>query len=376
MSAWPGKYVIGLTGNIATGKSVVRKMLEHLGAYGIDADALSHRAISKGAPGYGSVVETFGKWILDADGQIDRGKLGKLAFANPDAMEALEAIIHPLVRVAVNVLVRQSNHKVIVLEAIKLLDGDLHNACDSIWVADCSQEEQARRLVHKRSLPIAVAQQRISAQSPQEAKRRKAHVVIDNSGSFENTWKQVVEEWRALIPAKIVPPPEPKVKRGNLEVYKAGPKEAGVIASFINHVTLGYRQVSQDEIMADFGEKAFLLLELDKKVSGLMGWQVENLVSRVDDVLLEEKAPVSDSLKIMLSEIEDSSKELQCEALLLFLKPRLAQHEMVLKSLGYTTRTIRSLSVRAWQDAAVESMPNGTVMFFKQLREDRVLRPV
>ena len=65
MSRWPGKYVIGLTGNIATGKSVVRKMLEHLGAYGIDADALGHRAIAKSAPGYSAVVDTFGRWILD-----------------------------------------------------------------------------------------------------------------------------------------------------------------------------------------------------------------------------------------------------------------------------------------------------------------------
>ena len=72
MSAWQGKYIIGLTGNIATGKSVVRKMLEHLGAYGIDADALSHRAIAQGAPGYQAVVDAFGKWILSKDGQIDR----------------------------------------------------------------------------------------------------------------------------------------------------------------------------------------------------------------------------------------------------------------------------------------------------------------
>ena len=70
MSNWPGKYVIGLTGNIATGKSVVRRMLEHLGAYTIDADALSHRVISKGAPGYQHVLETFGVWLLDQDGQI------------------------------------------------------------------------------------------------------------------------------------------------------------------------------------------------------------------------------------------------------------------------------------------------------------------
>ena len=90
MSNWPGKIVIGLTGNIATGKSVVRKMLEHLGAYGIDADSLAHRAIAKGAPGYQPVIDTFGRWILDAQGQIDRAKLGKLVFSDPEALKSLE----------------------------------------------------------------------------------------------------------------------------------------------------------------------------------------------------------------------------------------------------------------------------------------------
>ena len=84
MSAWPGKFVIGLTGNIATGKSVVRRMLEHLGAYGIDADALGHRAIAKGAPGYQPVLDTFGSWILNSGGHIDRTKLGRVVFADAD----------------------------------------------------------------------------------------------------------------------------------------------------------------------------------------------------------------------------------------------------------------------------------------------------
>jgi dephospho-CoA kinase len=94
MSAWPGKYVIGLTGNIATGKSVVRKMLEHLGAYGIDADALGHRAMAKGAPGYKPIVKTFGEWILGPDGQINRSRLGKIVFSDPEALAALESILH------------------------------------------------------------------------------------------------------------------------------------------------------------------------------------------------------------------------------------------------------------------------------------------
>src|SRR3989304_9766641 len=115
MSAWPGKYVIGLTGNIATGKSVVRKMLEHLGAYGIDADALGHRAIAKGAPGYPLVLKAFGEWILDEEGQIDRGRMAQLAFSHPSAPERLEAIIHPLVTQAVDLLIPRAKQSVVPL---------------------------------------------------------------------------------------------------------------------------------------------------------------------------------------------------------------------------------------------------------------------
>ena len=96
MATAQGKFIIGLTGNIATGKTVVRRMLEHLGAYTIDADTLSHRAIAKGAPGHQPTVEAFGNWILDPHGEIDRAKLGGLAFRDPDALARLEAIVHPL----------------------------------------------------------------------------------------------------------------------------------------------------------------------------------------------------------------------------------------------------------------------------------------
>ena len=111
---WPEKYVIGLTGNVATGKSVVRKMLEHLGAYGIDADGLSHRATAKGAPGYQPTIDAFGKWILNADGEVDRTKLGKLAFNDSEAMARLEDIVHPLVRQAIDVMVNRSSQRVLL----------------------------------------------------------------------------------------------------------------------------------------------------------------------------------------------------------------------------------------------------------------------
>ena len=89
MSHWTGKYVIGLTGNIGTGKSVIRKMLEHLGAFGIDADGLSHQATAKGGPPYDQVVQAFGEFVVGEDGQIDRQALGNIVFANPKALAKL-----------------------------------------------------------------------------------------------------------------------------------------------------------------------------------------------------------------------------------------------------------------------------------------------
>src|SRR3972149_4105703 len=195
MSAWPGKYVIGLTGNIATGKSVVRKMLEPLGAYGIDADTLGHRVIATDAPGYRAVLDTFGKWVLAADGQIDRAKLSRVVFNDPDALRRLEAIVHPLVRQAVDILVRRSKQGVVVIEAIKLLESPLRQACDTIWVAVAPPEAQVARLMQKRGLAEDAARQRMTAQSSQEEKVKVAKVVIRNDASFESTWKQVVAAW-------------------------------------------------------------------------------------------------------------------------------------------------------------------------------------
>jgi dephospho-CoA kinase len=190
--------VIGLTGNIATGKSVVRKMLEHLGAYGIDADALSHRAIARGAPGYRMVLETFGEWILDECGEIDRTRLAGLVFSDPEALQQLEAIVHPLVRQGIDLLIRRYNQPVIVIEAIKLLEGPLAGTCDTIWVTNAPESVQVARLMLLRNMSEQEALQRIHAQPAQEIKIAAADLVIQNTGSFEDTWTQVLAGWKAI----------------------------------------------------------------------------------------------------------------------------------------------------------------------------------
>ena len=387
MSAWPGKYVIGLTGNIATGKSVVRKMLEHLGAYGIDADALGHRAIAKDAPGYKAVVDTFGRWILGEDGQIDRSKLARVVFADPDALKRLEGMVHPFVRQAVDILIRRSKQNVIVVEAIKLLESPLRDSCDSIWVTYAPPEIQLGRLIQKRKMNEDAARQRINVQEPQEQKTAVANVVIRNDGNYEDTWKQVTSAWAQAFPAT---PPEPAAgsaeqvpakpaapaAMGKLTVEKARPRQAGEIAKLITVLSGGTRKLNSEDIMEAFGEKAFMFLKMGDQPIGVVGWQVENLVARSDDLYLDPKAPVEQGLKILLEQVEETSRDLQCEALLLFLPPNLARQEKIWHSLGYELRTVNSLGVRAWQEAAQENLSAGEVMLFKQLRKDRVLRPV
>jgi dephospho-CoA kinase len=203
MSAWPGKYVIGLTGNIATGKSVVRKMLEELGAFGIDADALAHQAITPGAAGFQPVLKTFGEALLTPDGQIDRTALGQVVFADPQALAKLEAIIHPLVRQALHEQISSASQKVIVIEAIKLIEGGLYLLCDAVWVTVSSPALQVARLLEKRDMQEAVARQRIEAQSAQERKLEFASVVIANHGTLEDTWQQVSNKWRETLPPEM-----------------------------------------------------------------------------------------------------------------------------------------------------------------------------
>ena len=377
MSAWPGKYVIGLTGNIATGKSVVRKMLEHLGAYGIDADALGHRAMAKDAPAYQPVIDTFGRYVLGPDEQIDRTRLGRLVFSDPEALKALEKIVHPFIRQAVDLLIRRASQKVVVVEAIKLLESPLRPGMDSIWVATATPEVQISRLMKKRGMTEETARQRVLLQSSQVEKIAAAHVVIRNDGSFEETWRQVTAAWRTLFPVEEpTDRPAVPVARGEMVVERAKPRQASEIAVFIGRVSKGKRKLSREDIMAAFGEKAYMFLRIDHRPVGLVGWQVENLVARTNDVYLEDNLPLVNAMKALLNEVEAASRDLQCEASLLFLPAQFVQHDQVWRSLGYEPRTVHSLGVRAWQEAAQETMSQDEVMYFKQLRQDRVLRPV
>jgi dephospho-CoA kinase len=355
-------------------------MLEHLGAFGIDADALSHRAIAKGAPGYSQVVTQFGRWILNADGEIDRQRLGKLVFSDPYALKILEDIVHPLVSQAVDFLVSRTKKTVIVIEAIKLLESDLKDRSDSIWVVYVPEKIQIERLVTRRKMDEAEAIQRIRSQSPQVIKMGAANVVINNDGSVEGTWKQVLRHWQKIVPTTIqtVEAPVARVQTitGELSVTRGNPRNSEEIAAVINRLRPNGHRYTRNDIMEAFGEKAFLLLRAGEKSVGILGWQVENLVSRTTDMLMEQGLQFEKAIPLMIDEMENASRELQCEVSLVFLYPSLASNEKIWERLGYEKRTPETLGVRAWMEAARDSKPGDTQLFFKKLRVDRILRPI
>ncbi len=185
------RYLIGLTGNIATGKSTVARMLAELGATVIDADRVAHEVMRAGTPVHRAVVEAFGEGILRPDGEIDRARLGAIVFSDPQALARLEAIVHPAVGEEVARRIAAAPTPVVVVEAIKLIEAGMARICNSLWVTTCSPEEQVRRLMADRSLSREEAERRVNAQPPQEEKIARADVVIRTDGTIEETREQV-----------------------------------------------------------------------------------------------------------------------------------------------------------------------------------------
>ncbi len=403
MGRWEGKYVIGITGNIATGKSIVRKMLEHLGAFGIDADRLAHQAMSPGAPAYKPVVETFGRWILDDKGKINRAALAKVVFADPAALAKLEAITHPIILRAINTLIRRSKHKVVAVEAIKLLEGPLHEMVDTVWVVDAPVETQIERL-KKRGLSELEARQRIEMQSPQSDKLAQADVIIKNTGSIEDTWKQVQKAWRELAVVKSAPPAPERVTTVKVEKRREAPPEKAAETVQTSHAAPGEeitevhvkrgkpanaddiaeflsqmrgQEVTRVDVMMAFGEKAYLVAEANGQFVGIAGMMVEDLITRVDEFHVKPDAPIRPVVTALIQAIEDNSRQLQSEVGFVFL-PLDTPDEIVQVFLdhNYEPRTLESIQVPGWREAARESMPPNTRILAKKLRAERVLKPL
>lgn len=203
MERAPGQapYLIGLTGNIACGKSLVLARLAELGAHTIDADRVVHQLQQPGQPVYTAIREAFGEGVMTPDGLLDRRALGAIVFSNPVALARLEALIHPAVRAHIAAEIERSTAGIVAIDAIKLFEGGLAARCDENWVVTCAPEQQLARLVGRESYSEEEARRRIGAQQPAALKVAQAGVVIDNSGMPEATRAQVEAAW-ARLPAR------------------------------------------------------------------------------------------------------------------------------------------------------------------------------
>jgi dephospho-CoA kinase len=193
--------IIGLTGNIACGKTSVGQMLLELGAERyIDADAVVHRLYESGQPVAVQVAQSFGRPVMAPDGSVDRKALGEIVFQDAGAMRRLERIVHPAVGQALmNELASVSAGGIAIIDAVKLLEGGSGALCQSKWLVICPEEQQLARLIARNHLSIDAARARIAAQPPIAGKLRLVDEVIDNGGSLEETRRQVAEAFERFI---------------------------------------------------------------------------------------------------------------------------------------------------------------------------------
>ena len=196
--------LVGLTGNIGSGKSTVDQLLSERGATIIDADVLARRAVEVGTPAYAAIVERWGTSILAADGSIDRAALRRIVFSEPQELEQLNAMVHPEVermRAALVEQARQRGDRLVVCDVPLLFERRLTDGYDRIVLVDAPRPVRLERLVRERGLRETEAMEMIVAQMPAELKRARADFVIDNVGTLTQLDQRVTEVWSALLAA-------------------------------------------------------------------------------------------------------------------------------------------------------------------------------
>ncbi len=191
-------FVLGVTGNIASGKSTVSGILSELGATVIDSDLVYRELVGPGQPLLRVLSDRFGEDIIAADGSLDRPALGRIVFSDAEALADLDRITHPAVIAEVDRRVEGIEHGVVVLDAVKLIESGHAERCDAVWVVITSPDEQVTRLMIRNKLSEDEARRRVDAQPPLESKLKRADLVVDNSGTVEQTREQVERAWRAL----------------------------------------------------------------------------------------------------------------------------------------------------------------------------------
>lgn len=199
----PAMKVLGLTGNIASGKSTVARMLERSGARIIDADLIAREVVEPEKPAWADIVRKFGPGVLGADGTVDRRRLGEIVFADEGKRKLLMDITHPRIKEAVRERLsgyREENAPVVVIEAALIVEsGGLREFLDGLIVVTADEESQIERLMNRSAHTREEALARIGSQMPAGEKALHADYIIDNSGTEEETEAEVKKLWEEII---------------------------------------------------------------------------------------------------------------------------------------------------------------------------------
>jgi dephospho-CoA kinase len=196
-------YILGLTGDIASGKTTVGLMLLELGAFSYDdADQVVHALYLPGQPLVTRLAQEFGTGVLGTDGGVDRQRLSEIVFGDPGALKRLESIVHPAVQAALLDRLRAiPEHAVGVLDAIKLVESGYAPLCHGVWVVQTTREMQLHRLAQDRGLTQEQAEQRLAAQPPAAPKLAMATEILRNDDSLEQLRAAVGDAWQRFLDA-------------------------------------------------------------------------------------------------------------------------------------------------------------------------------
>lgn len=198
---------VGLTGNIASGKSHATQVFAELGAHIIDADVIAHELLAPGTSTYDRVVAAFGDPILNPDATINRRKLGKIVFQDEAKRAELNSLVHPEVRARVlrriDELEDSAQNGIIIIDAALMVESGFFRTFDRLIVVHCSPSLQLSRIVSRDGLTVAEARARMAAQMPVEEKIKHAHYTIETSGTFRQTREQIEAIYRDLLLLKL-----------------------------------------------------------------------------------------------------------------------------------------------------------------------------
>lgn len=188
--------VIGLTGGIASGKSVISSYLKELGGYIIDADKVARDIVKPHSKAWSEIIKVFGKRVLAADGNINRALLGQIVFNDAKSLQELNEITHPEIdRIIKNQIEKFRNGMIkapfLVIDAPLLIEFGLNAIVDEVWLVVVASETQVKRIVERDRISEEEAWQRINSQMPLEEKLKYADRIIDNNGSLQETYRQV-----------------------------------------------------------------------------------------------------------------------------------------------------------------------------------------